>query len=161
MLDRSKKTRKYSSVSFDGEAKKADAGVAEAPDIEEIEKDVNETEETVGTDSASEEISVGKVENTEKEGVEAEVPPLKDEVENPAKVIKSKIDLDNERKVKQILDLDRRHELNYSELLSAFVILFDNFCKMRDEYNRFRNSMRTQMRINSYNGQRGFAPSWN
>ncbi len=169
MLGQNRK-RRYSSISFDGETVSQQPSAAEEPTIDEIESDLNETEDAV-EDTASEVAEVGKDAEPQKR-VEPRKEELKadisvddtrprDDGSNLAKTIKSKIDLENERKVKQILRLEQSHELDYSSLLSAFVNLFDNFNKLRTEYGMFRKSMSEQRRIVAYNGQHGFAPSWN
>lgn len=170
--------KRYSSVSFDGETVSQSASAAEDPTIDDIENDLNETEETTEdatrtdpkpkTDAESKSDSetasaakVGQSDGIQKSDATVEASKRDDGGRNLAKVIKSKIDLENERKVKQILRLDPSHELDYSSLLSAFVILFDNFDKMRTEYGRFRKSVSEHRRVAAYSGQHGFAPSWN
>lgn len=169
MLGQNRK-RKYSSISFDGETVSHTPSAVEEPTIDEIESDLNETEDTV--EETASEVAADRKETEPQKSVEPRTEELKadisvdetrhrDDGSNLAKTIRSKIDLENERKVKQILRLEQSHELDYSSLLSAFVNLFDNFNKLRNEYGTFRKSVNDQRRIAAYNGQHGFAPSWN
>lgn len=141
--------KKYSSVSFDGVEKPSD----ELPVVEEMENDVNEVE--TKDDDAAEESAVAK-------GTEATVQKAAETVrgsaENVAATIKSAIDVENERKVKMILRLSEGHVLTYSELLNHFVVLFDNFNRLREENNSMRSNAVQQM--SSYRGIHGYAPSW-
>jgi len=133
-----KKRRKYSSVSFDEDVKTSSVKSLEneqIPVVEEIENDVN----------------VDEIEATEME-------EQHESDENYAKIIKSELDLENENKIREILRLPQSHELTYSEVLNHFIVLFDNFNKIREEYNRFRNS---SFNRNQFMNQGSFAPSWN
>lgn len=143
----------YSSVSFDGETV--------------IAKKPTETKDETAASNQAVSAETGETEDQDAEANSAAADDGKDASYRNAdgnsivKAVKSREDMENERKIKKILGLEGRHKLEYSDLLSSFVVLFDNFCRMRDEYARFRKKMAVQERLSAYNGQHGFAPSWN
>jgi hypothetical protein len=141
-MAKNKKHKKYSSVSFDEDVKPSSVDTnEELPIVEDVENDINEKEyaDTSNVDAKTE---TDKVSDP-----------------NTVVIVKSDFDLDNEKKIKMILKKDESYDLTYSELLSQFITLFENFNKIRIEYNKYYNSV--QRKINSYQNQHSYGPMWN
>lgn len=141
-MAKNKKHKKYSSVSFDEDVKPSSVDTNdELPIVEDVENDINEKEDV---DTAN---------------VEAKTETVKVSDPNTVVIVKSDFDIDNEKKIKMILKKDESYDLTYSELLSQFITLFENFNKIRIEYNKYYNSV--QRTINSYQNQHSYGPMWN
>ena len=141
-MAKNKKHKKYSSVSFDEDVKPSSVDTNdELPIVEDVENDINEKEDV---DTAN---------------VEAKTETVKASDPNTVVIVKSDFDIDNEKKIKMILKKDESYDLTYSELLSQFITLFENFNKIRIEYNKYYNSV--QRTIKSYQNQHSYGPMWN